>query len=294
MPTDGSPAPAPSPRTDRRKLLLVARKVAVLACLVPALVVVARMGSTLWEQWNALRAEWETQRVNSPVGYVGIYPRRSLAEKPEDWYREEDESLRLWSGWTPGVGHGWFEVRRGEIERGRLTNPLGRDVIPAIDRPLVEIGDGARWRRIPTDALVAGMKVDGVPTAYPILLLEKVEVVNDTIRGRPFLVTYSPIDARSGSIDVYDPDLEGRRVVLGLSGYFYDRKPLLFDRETESLWSSRPEGLEAVAGKRKGARLTRLERPTPVTWDSWRSDNPDSRLIVGSDHKGPRAIPTGG
>jgi hypothetical protein len=43
---------------------------------------------------------------------------------------------------------------------------------------------------------VAALDLEGIPSAYPLRVLEKVEVVNDEVRDRPFLVTFSPFIPR--------------------------------------------------------------------------------------------------
>jgi hypothetical protein len=245
----------------------------------------------LWSEWYALRDELTGARRNTVVGYQAIHPNPSYAEKPSNWFHDEGEYTLLWSGWKPGVGHGWFRVGRGDIDRSRIAGILGRDVIQAIDRPVVEVGGGRRWELIPSDEPMAALVVEGVPCVYPLLVLKNVEVVNDEVERRPVLVTFSPFAPEPDSIQVYDPMVEGRRVNMGLSGYFHDRKPLLYDRGTESLWVDRDENLTAIAGPMKGARLARAGRPSVVAWGDWRSRYPRSRLVVGADRSRNKPAP---
>ena len=81
---------------------------------------------------------------------------------------------------------------------------------------------------------------------------------------------------------------EGRRVTMGLTGYLHDSEPMLYDRGTESLWVTKPDGLRAISGPHKGAVLRRIGRPTPVSWAGWRSRHPRSRLVVGADRSHPK------
>jgi hypothetical protein len=71
--------------------------------------------------------------------------------------------------------------------------------------------------------------------------------------------------------------------VMGQSGYFVGTLPLLFDRETDSLWLERDGVMTAVAGRLKGATLPRVARVAPVAWGDWRSRHPRSRLLIGAD-----------
>jgi hypothetical protein len=114
-------------------------------------------------------------------------------------------------------------------------------------------------------------------------LLDKVEAVNDVIADQPYLVTYNPFAPKPDRVNIYVGAIEGERVRMGLSGYFHDRKPMFYDRDTESLWVDQEEGLQALAGARRGAILRRVARPAPTSWAEWRAQHPHSRLIVGAD-----------
>ncbi len=46
---------------------------------------------------------------------------------------------------------------------------------------------------MPFDAWVVGDRLAGVETAYPMLVLAKVGVVNDLISERPFLILYNSV-----------------------------------------------------------------------------------------------------
>jgi hypothetical protein len=168
---------------------------------------------------------------------------------------------------------------------------MGRDVIQAIDYPLVEQGGGAIWGRIPNEAAVVGFDLAGTDSVYPMQVLDKVLVVNDLVGGRPFLITFNPMVSRNRTVHIYEPIVDGRRVTMGMSGYFHDRKPLLYDRGSESLWVESEAGtLEAIAGRHKGARLQSIEQHSPVAWGDWRGKHPASRLLIGADRT--RTIPT--
>jgi hypothetical protein len=217
------------------------------------------------------------------IGYPGIQPKLSAAAPPADWYREQGEETLLWGGWKQDVGHRWFRAGRGDVELGRISSPMGGDVAQAIDYPLTESSGGKIWGRIPDEANVVASRLGEVETAYPLLVLDKVSVVNDEVGGRWFLVAYSPFVRGAGQVAVYDPAVEGRRVTMGSTGYFHDGLPMLYDRGTESLWVADPEGLKAVSGAHKGRRMRQVARPALVTWSRWRDEHPSGRLVIGAD-----------
>jgi hypothetical protein len=111
----------------------------------------------------------------------------------------------------------------------------------------------------------------------------RVEVVNDVVDDRPFLVTASVLSAPENACAIFDANLDGHRVTMAASGYYHGPKPVLYDRKSESLWMDQEDGLTAFAGTHKGKKLARLGRPVPVAWQSWRRSNPRSRLVTGAD-----------
>jgi hypothetical protein len=240
----------------------------------------------LWNEWRALRAELDTATSTTIVGYPNIYWRQSLAAIPPDWFRVEGESLHLWAGWDHGVGHHWFHLRSGELDRAKIAGPIGRDVIHAIDRPWIETGGGKIWQRIPEEAAVIGQTIEGLPCAYPMVVIRKVVAVNDVVKDHPYLVLFDVSQPPDHAVGIFDASVEGERITLGTSGYALAGKLLLYDRGSESLWLQDGDSVRSIGGKRKGAEMHLVARPTPVTWSRWKSRNPDSRLVIGEKDAG--------
>lgn len=278
-----STAPVPEPAVRVTKLKSAVSRAVLMLILVFLVGYILTQARTLWTEWQLFRTEISHARQNAVIGYVSINPNPSYAAFPAAFIREEGEHMLLWSGWKPGVGHAWFTVGRNEVDRDHLSQPMGRDVVQAIDWPLVEVGGGERWQRIPSDAPVVGMIVDDVPCAYPLLVLRKVEVVNDQVKEQPILVFCTPFVPEEEAVNVYDPILDGHRLTMGLSGYFHDSKPILYDRGTESLWLAQDGRLSAIAGPLKGKDLQTVAHPVRLSWNDWRSQHPQSRLLIGAD-----------
>jgi hypothetical protein len=279
-PLDLPSSPTPSSPTKAAPALPRGLVLLALSVLLSFIVI---QGRSLWHEWTVLQREMSRVRQTAVVGYHNITPNPSYAQKPPNWFHDEGEYTLLWSGWKHGDGHRWFRVGRGEVDRERISLPLGRDVIQAIDYPMVETDGGVIWDRIPLEATVVGQELSGVDCVYPMQVLDKVEVVNDEIEGRPFLVVYNPMVEKKHSVVIYEPMVAGHRVTMGLSGYFLDRQPMLYDRGTESLWVHEKESLRAIAGQHKGVRLRRIGQPIPTLWGDWRTRHPRSRLVVGAD-----------
>jgi hypothetical protein len=149
-----------------------------------------------------------------------------------------------------------------------------RDGIPALSNPkLIAAGDANYLK--PTDRVV-GITLKGQSRAYPIGILNWHEIVNDNIDGQRFAITYCPL---CGTAVAFDANIDGSPTEFGVSGLLYNSDVLLYDRDTESLWSQILS--EAIAGEQVGKKLT----PLPVshtTWRDWLGKHPDT-LVLSDD-----------
>jgi hypothetical protein len=238
-------------------------------------------GPSLWDEVAALQHEVARSQHNAIVGYVGISPNPSSAQPPGDWFRVEGGQTRLWGGWDPKLGHRWFEARTGDLDPGKIDSPVGRDLFQGVDLPVVETGGGPISDRIPADHLVDGMVLNGKPCAYPVLVLDKVLVVNDELDRVPVLILYS--HRPDGGSPVFEANVDGRRVRLGFSGYRYEGLPLLYDREHEGLWIERQEGVVSLSGPEQGRVLRRVGRMNRTSWQDWSQRHEQTRVLVGAN-----------
>jgi hypothetical protein len=145
-----------------------------------------------------------------------------------------------------------------------------RDGIPAIDRPVFIGAESARF--LSPDDRVLGLFHKGEARAYPLKIMDWHEVVNDKVAGHSIAVTYCPL-CRTGI--AFEAGGEGA-TTFGVSGLLYNSNVLLYDRETESLWSQLK--MQAVSGSEKGRQL----EPVPLrhtTWAAWREQHPDTKVL---------------
>ncbi len=261
--------------------------------LVGLLLFTARAGHRLWLEYQDLQEILSHDVEHQFIGFVDIHPNPSRARPPQHWFVEDEHTARLWAGWRGKAGHTWFEFRPGEIDPAQLSGPFGgRDAYRPIDVPLVEIGGGEVWNRIPDEHRVVAFRWAGTNAIYPMMVLEQVIVINDVIDNHPLLIVHNcAADARGASADagavaIVDGTIDGRRVLFAHCGFQINHAPLLFDRETESLWTPTSEGVRALAGARKGTTLPHLDvQPRFAAWSDARAAR--ARLLVGAERPAP-------
>lgn len=152
-----------------------------------------------------------------------------------------------------------------------LSGGPGRDGIPSIDKPRFVSAQGAG---VPgPDDRVLGITHNGISKAYPVTILNWHEIVNDRFRGEPIVVTYCPL---CGTGIAYRSKVGGRTLEFGVSGLLYNSDMLLYDRQTESLWSQIRR--QAVSGPMKGAKLVPVVL-THTRWQDWQQRHPDTQVL---------------
>ena len=151
-----------------------------------------------------------------------------------------------------------------------LAGGPARDGIPALELPSTVPAAQADWS---DDELVLGVIVEGEARAYPVAILDWHELVNDTLGGEPILVSFCPL---CGTGLVFDRRVAGEIRTFGVSGLLYRSDLLMYDRDTESLWSQ--ISAEAVTGPLLGKRL-RVLRARMDRWGQWRRDYPETTVL---------------
>ena len=146
-----------------------------------------------------------------------------------------------------------------------------RDGVPSIDEPKFVAARDADFLRGGDDVL--GIVRNGVARAYPIRIMNWHEIVNDDIGGERIAVTYCPL---CGTGIAFASESGGRPLSFGVSGLLYNSDMLLYDRETQSLWSQIKK--QAIAGPLAGRKLDALPL-THTTWSAWLRDQPDTRVL---------------
>ena len=95
--------------------------------------------------------------------------------------------------------------------------------------------------------LMIGLVGNGEGRPYSTWQLDRHEIVNDTFEGRPVAVTWCPL---CGTAIVYERTVAGRTLTFGVSGMLYRDALVMYDRETDTLWSH----VDGRASRRSAAR----------------------------------------
>ena len=188
--------------------------------------------------------------------------------------------LVLFSRWVFFIGSG-FDFSRHSIPLEEISDGgPGKDGIPSINNPhflSVEEAEGSLMRN--SDRLL-GFVHKGQARAYPVKILNWHEIVNDRVGGKAVVVTFCPL---CGTGMVFDANVKNRKLTFGVSGLLYQSDMLLYDHQTESLWSQIKS--QAVTGPMTGTRL-KLLASTHTDWGTWKKEHPDTKIL--SDRTGYR------
>ena len=147
-----------------------------------------------------------------------------------------------------------------------------RDAIKPIYDPVYSDADALPW--LQDFHLVVGYESASGAFAYPVLVLNFHELVNDVIDGIPVLITYCPLCA-SGV--VFSRDVDGETLLFGNTSALYQSDLVMYDHKTGSYWFQ--VAGEAIIGEMTGKRLDLLPSMT-VPWGRWKEIHPDTKLLV--------------
>ncbi len=155
--------------------------------------------------------------------------------------REQPQNENAFSNFGLKTDTSKSEINLNEV----LSGGPGKDGIPALTSPkFVPVSQKPASVKQETEGIAVGKKF------YPFNILVWHEIVNDEVNGLPLAVTFCPL---CGSAIVFDRRIEGRTLEFGVSGLLYHSNLLMYDRQTESLWSQ-VQG-RAVVGEFMGTGL---------------------------------------
>ncbi len=153
-----------------------------------------------------------------------------------------------------------------------LSGGPAKDGIRALEAPgfvSIQEGDESFEDREPVIAL----ELNGDARAYPLGILTRHEIANDTVGGVPVAVTFCPL---CNSAIVFERTLDGVVYDFGVSGVLRNSDLVMYDRQTESWWQQFIG--EAIVGELTGALLD-VAPSSIVSWADFKAGYPDGTVL---------------
>ncbi|MFB3078248.1 MAG: DUF3179 domain-containing (seleno)protein, partial [Lysobacterales bacterium] len=145
-----------------------------------------------------------------------------------------------------------FDLTNSEIDTRKIEHGgPPKDGIPALDSPRFTSPQDATFLR--EDDWVIGLEIEGDARAYPVKILNYHEIVNDRIGNLAVLISYCPLCRTAMA---FDSSNQGMPLSFGVSGLLYNSDVLMYDRQTDSLWSQIMG--RAISGPLKGTALNTI------------------------------------
>lgn len=153
-----------------------------------------------------------------------------------------------------------------------LDGGPGKDGIPALMNPKFTSVKEAE-KNIPVDIDGMVVSVGNVTKFYPFSIMVWHEIVNDTINGKPLVITFCPL---CGSSVAFEAEANGKAEQFGVSGKLYESNLLMYDKSTESLWSQSIG--TAVVGDRTEEKLT-VYNSQLMTFGDFKNKWPNGQVL---------------
>ncbi|MXW98772.1 MAG: DUF3179 domain-containing protein [Acidimicrobiaceae bacterium] len=145
------------------------------------------------------------------------------------------------------------------------------DGIPPLENPVFEPAGEVDW--LPEVEPVLALEINGDARAYPLRIMTWHELVNGTVGGTPVTVSYCPL---CNSAVAYDRRVGDRILDFGTSGELFNSSLVMYDRQTESLWSHYTG--QAVVGHLTGTELDLIPVQT-VSFEDFLSSYPQGHVL---------------
>lgn len=160
-------------------------------------------------------------------------------------------------------------IRLDEVRWGGVL----QDGIPPLRNP--KMINAAEATYLNDTDIVFGISVNGDARAYPKRILAWHEMFVDTVGDIPVAGVYCTL---CGTVILYKTEHNGVNHEIGTSGFLYRSNKLMYDKATQSLWSTL-EGKPVIGPLvGKGIELDFLSVVT-TTWGEWKDRHPSTKVL---------------
>jgi len=158
----------------------------------------------------------------------------------------------------------WDEIVWGGVKK---------DGIPALNNPKMIPAQEASYLKDKDD--IFGLYLNGDAHAYPLRIINWHEMINTEIGGKSISLSYCTL---CGAAVPYETQVNGETYTFGSSGLLYRSNKLMYDRQTNTLWSSLHG--KPVVGPLVGKDIE-LKRHYVVrtTWKKWIQQHPETLVL---------------
>ena len=157
------------------------------------------------------------------------------------------------------------------VDLDEIRGVVPPDAIPALEDPAFEPAPEVGWLA-PVEPVLA-LEVNGDARAYPLRIMTWHELVNGTVGGVPVTVSYCPL---CNSAVAYDRRVGERILDFGTSGALFKSALVMYDRQTESLWSHYTG--QAIIGHLTGIQLDLIPVQT-VSFERFLASHPGGQVL---------------
>jgi len=204
-----------------------------------------------WAAWM----RWQWKRPPPPPAYADF--KASLHEQIDPRFRLYFAAER------PTL------IRLDEVVWGGVW----QDGIPPLRAPKMLRARDAKY--LADSDVVFGIEVNGDARAYPKRILAWHEMFTDRVGGIDVAGVYCTL---CGAVILYETTHAGRAHRLGTSGFLYRSNKLMYDADTQSLWTTL-EG-RPVIGPLVGQDISLATREiVTTTWGEWRRRHPGTTVL---------------
>jgi len=158
-------------------------------------------------------------------------------------------------------------IRLDEVRWGGVV----QDGIPPLRNP--EMISAKKAKYLEDDNIVFGIEINGDARAYPKRILAWHEMFTDTIGGVDIAGVYCTL---CGTVIPYKTEHKGN--TLGTSGFLYRSNKMMYDKDTQTLWST-TKGIPILGPLvDKGIELE-YESVVTTTWAEWKRRHPKTTVL---------------
>ncbi|WP_343487965.1 DUF3179 domain-containing protein [Allomuricauda sp. d1] len=194
---------------------------------------------------------------------------------------------------TGGANSGQNGTDDGTSQNAQWSIPVsqvvdggpGKDGIPALVRPKMVNADSDEISVLRPNDLVLVFKDGDDVRAYPHIILDWHEIINDNVGDVSLAITFCPL---TGTGIGWGRIIDGEETTFGVSGLLYNTNLIPYDRLTDSNWSQILN--ESVNGELIGEK-PELYQLLETTWNVARRVYPTIR-VVSTDTPFPRTYGT--